>query len=173
MGNKGFYSAQEFDFSSWPQDVVLSCVEVGRACIAKNHRHRSVLLQLWRGLGTYALFNQCRYFFGCCSLTSQDPAEAAITHEYIQQKGYAHPELKVAPLKKFDCHEYKLPKDGWEGVRLPTLFRTYLRYGGAICGRPALDIEFKTIDFLAIVDLFKMDPEKILRQFEVDIRNTQ
>ena len=39
-----------------------------------------------------------------------------------------------------------------------------------IVGRPAIDRAFRTIDFLALLDLDEMDPEKILRQFEVDLR---
>lgn len=167
---RGFYSADEFDFSAWPEEVLGRACEVGRACIESEHRHRRVLLLLWRGLGSYVLHNRKRYFFGCCSLTSQDPHEAARMREYLRRHGHLHPTLDLQPQPDFDCAEQDLPTEGWETSHVPTLFRTYLRYGAWICGRPAIDRQFKTIDFLALLDLDELDPELILRQFEVDLR---
>lgn len=167
---RGFYSADEFRIDAWPEEVLGQSCEIGRACIAYEHRHRRVLLALWRGLATYVVISRKRYFFGCCSLTSQDPAEAARTAEYLRRHGHVHATLPLDPTPDFDAHEDRLPVDGWEQVHLPTLFRTYLRYGARICGRPAIDRAFKTIDFLALLDLDEVDTDRILRQFEVDLR---
>lgn len=167
----GFYSNHEFDLDRWPADVLDACCEVGRACIAADHRHRRVLLLLWRGLGAYVLHNRKRYFFGCCSLTSQDPADAARMAEYLRQKGRIHAGLDLDPRPHCDCREYEHSSAGWESVHVPTLMGTYLRYGAWICGRPAIDRDFRTIDFLALLDLEEMDPDRILRQFEVDLRD--
>jgi putative hemolysin len=38
------------------------------------------------------------------------------------------------------------------------LLRAYLTIGAKICGPPALDREFQTIDFLTLVDLEKLTP---------------
>ena len=167
---RGFYSADEFTIDRWPEDVLGESCEIGRACIHADHRHRRVLLVLWRGLATYVVISRKRYFFGCCSLTSQDPAEAARTAEYLRRKGHVHPSLDLDPTPEFDAHEQQYSVEGWEDVHLPTLFRTYLRYGARICGRPAIDRAFKTIDFLALLDLDEVDADRILRQFEVDLR---
>ena len=45
------------------------------------------------------------------------------------------------------------------GVRamIPKL-RTYLAIGARICGPPAMDREFKTIDFLTLIDLEGLHP---------------
>ncbi|MDH3224877.1 MAG: GNAT family N-acetyltransferase, partial [Gemmatimonadota bacterium] len=48
--NDGFYSAREFDLSGFPLPMLDGAVEVGRACIAREHRSRRVLHLLWRGL---------------------------------------------------------------------------------------------------------------------------
>lgn len=169
----GFYSNDEFELDAWPADVLDAACEVGRACISANHRHRRVLLLLWRGLGAYVLHNRKRYFFGCCSLTSQDPADGARMAEYLRRNGRIHPTLGLEPRPGFECHEGQVSSDGWQDVKVPTLMGTYLRYGAWICGRPAIDRAFKTIDFLALLDLDEMDPERILRQFEVDLRDRQ
>src|SRR2546423_3419199 len=67
----GFYSAGEFDLARLPLDVLASAVEIGRACIAREHRNKQVLFLLWQGLAAYMTHKEKRFFFGCCSLTSQ------------------------------------------------------------------------------------------------------
>src|SRR3984957_20016804 len=68
----GYYSEQEFCFA--PYEAMRSqIVELGRACIHRDHRSSEVLHLLWRGLARYSLLNGGRYMMGCCSLPSQDP----------------------------------------------------------------------------------------------------
>ncbi len=71
---RGYYSATEFDFSPF-EPFRGSILELGRACIHKDHRKRSVLDLLWRGIGTYAMERGSRYLLGCSSLNSQAPAD--------------------------------------------------------------------------------------------------
>lgn len=46
----------------------------------------------------------------------------------------------------------------------PTLLRAYLSLGAKICGPPALDREFKTIDFLTLLDLRAL-PDAVRQHF--------
>jgi putative hemolysin len=39
--------------------------------------------------------------------------------------------------------------------------RAYLTLGARLCGKPALDLEFKTIDFLTLLDLEKLGPRAL------------
>jgi len=169
-GGEGFYSAGEFDFSAWPEDILRSSVETGRACISKEHRHRQVLLLLWKGLAGYAISNRKRYIFGCCSLTTQDEAEAGRAWEYLRQNGHLDESLALPARAHCRCNFRAPDLEGWESVELPQLFRTYLRYGAKIVGDPAIDREFQTVDYLTLVDLRRLDPVGILRQFEFDIQ---
>lgn len=168
-GGLGFYSAQEFDFTRLPAEVLERSVETGRACIAAEHRHRHVLLLLWKGLGRYAVHNRCRYLFGCCSLTSQDPAEGQQVLEYLRRSGHVREEVDLPARPECVCRADAVAIPDWQQARIPMLFRTYLRYGAKVWGEPAIDREFKTIDFLAVLDFHELDPVRILRQFEVDI----
>jgi putative hemolysin len=43
-------------------------------------------------------------------------------------------------------------------VKPPQLFATYLRYGALVCGPPAIDREFKTIDWFVLLDTNTLDP---------------
>jgi len=45
-----------------------------------------------------------------------------------------------------------------EAVQIPKLLRAYLTLGAKICGPPALDRQFKTIDFLTLLDLERLHP---------------
>jgi putative hemolysin len=49
-------------------------------------------------------------------------------------------------------------------VKLPSLFASYLKLKAKITGEPALDRQFKTIDFLTLLDVADLDP-KIYRAF--------
>ena len=49
-----------------------------------------------------------------------------------------------------------------EDVKVPKLLRAYMTLGAKICGPPALDRQFKTIDFLTLLDLEALHP--LIRQ---------
>ncbi len=51
-------------------------------------------------------------------------------------------------------------------VRAPKLLRAYLTIGAKICSEPAIDREFKTIDFLTLLDLQTLHPRVAARFLE-------
>lgn len=154
----GLYAAQEFDFSGWPQDVLDDAVELGRACIAREHRSLPALNLLWRGIGTYIRFNAQRYLLGCSSLTSQDPRDGIAMLRYFEREGLLHPTLRVTPNPGYGC---TVDADVEPASRdaIPRLMRVYIKTGARICGPPAIDRAFKTIDFLAFFDVDALDPQ--------------
>lgn len=165
-GGPGFYSRREFDLSLLPKGVLENSVELGRACIAKDHRNTHVLFLLWKAIAAYVAHNQKRYLFGCCSLTSQDPCEGRRVFDYLKANGHLHERFRVSPEAGLECVSAATPgisKLPWLGesrssvVVLPKLFKIYLRFGAKVCGPPAIDREFKTIDFLVIFDVDGMD----------------
>ncbi|HEX6624721.1 MAG TPA: GNAT family N-acyltransferase [Pyrinomonadaceae bacterium] len=148
----GFYSEGEFDLSALPRRVREGAVEIGRACIAREHRNKQVLFLLWKGLAAYMLHNRKRYFFGCCSLPTQDAREGLRALNRFQRQGHLHPTLHVPPQTGFECvPEGYFVVDGQEAA-LPRLFHTYLRFGAKVCGPPAIDRRFKTVDFFVLFD---------------------
>ena len=50
-----------------------------------------------------------------------------------------------------------------KGVKVPKLLAAYLSLGAKICGSPAIDREFKTIDFLTFLDFSSLPPNTIDR----------
>ena len=158
----GFYSAEEFDLARLPEEVLADAVEIGRACVARPHRNRHVLFLLWTGLAVYLMQNRKRYLFGCCSLTSQDPVEGKRVMDHLENHGYVHPQVHVEPQPDWRCYvepfEPASPPPA-AAVKLPKLFSLYLRYGAKVCGPPALDRFFKTIDYLVLFDRQDLDAE--------------
>lgn len=153
----GFYSAGEFDLSGLPPEFLREAVEVGRACVAREHRNGRVLNLLWRGLAMYLTQNRKRHLFGCCSLTSQDPAEGEAAMRYLRTHGHVHPTLCAPPLPGLGCEG--ADPDAVLGVRvhIPPLFESYLNLGARVFGPPAIDRQFKTIDFLVALDVLGLD----------------
>jgi putative hemolysin len=154
----GFYSAEEFTVESLPYEVLAESVELGRACIAAEHRNTKVLYLLWRGVAQYMKAMRKRYTFGCCSLSSQDFTEGAKAMRQLTRDGFVHPTLRVSGRDDFapTAADYLTEDDGRE-VRIPKLFATYLRIGALVCGEPVIDRSFKTIDFFVIVDTHRMN----------------
>ena len=150
----GFYSAEEFDIDALGDGVLDSAVELGRACIAREHRNTRVLFLLWRGLAAYMLAGGHRWFFGCCSLTSREPADGHRLHRALETSAMLDPVHRVAVRPAYRCAGRD---DGGEAPRIPKLMRLYLAYGARIASGPALDREFGTIDFLALFTLDSLD----------------
>ncbi len=153
-----FYCAGEFMIEDLPHSVLAESLEIGRACISLDHRNSKVLFLLWKGLGAYAAAHRKRFLFGCCSLTSQDSSEGWKAARRIEQDGFVHDELIVKPRKAFTCEKEPWSKSAEDSVwQLPKPFLTYLRFGAKVCSEPAIDREFKTIDFFVIFDLEMLD----------------
>jgi putative hemolysin len=151
---RGYYSAGEFDFAPF-EPLRPELVELGRACVDRVHRNLVVLGLLWKGIADYARAHGGRYLIGCSSLTSVDPAVGATVYADLCRHHLAAPEYRTRPLPHYECSLRELTDDA---PVVPKLLRAYLGLGAKICGAPALDWEFGTIDFLTLMDLEALSP---------------
>jgi putative hemolysin len=159
-GNLGYYGEEFFDFS--PFEAIRSEVlELGRACVHEDYRNTNVLHMLWKGIARYAMSCGARYLIGCSSISSQDETEGMALYEALCEKYLVEPSLRTNPVKGREC---KPNTSLLAPPRLPRLFRAYLDVSGCVCGPPAIDREFKTIDFLTLVDLRKL-PDRVRTRF--------
>jgi putative hemolysin len=144
----GYYSEREFDFA--PFEVMRGqLVELGRACIHRDHRNFAVLNLLWKGIAAYALSRGARYLVGCSSLTSQDEAEGAAAFGVLGAHLAPCP-WRTVPTAGFACAMQPVAP---QPPKIPRLLSAYLALGAGICGPPAIDREFRTIDFLTWIDI--------------------
>jgi putative hemolysin len=148
----GYYSAQEFELEGF-EPYRSEIIELGRACVHPQHRNMIVLGLLWKGVIDYAKRHSGRYLIGCSSMTTQDPAVGATAYADMCRKHLAPPAWRARPLASHVCPLTQLSA---EPVKIPKLLRAYLSLGATICGPPALDRQFKTIDFLTLLDLEDM-----------------
>jgi putative hemolysin len=150
----GYYSAQEFEFAPY-ESIRDQVLELGRASIDRQHRSSEVLTLLWRGIGQYAKHHRLRYLVGCSSLTSKDPLAGWSLYRQLTSQLVSFEYITVPTAA------YSLPCSESEPevpVKLPRLLRTYLGVGARICGPPAWDRAFGTIDFLTLLDLEQVVP---------------
>ena len=161
--NLGYYCAQEFEFALF-DSLRHEMVELGRACIAQEHRNFQVLSLLWRGIAVYAQERGARYLVGCSSLSSQDPADGVAAYRQLQPH-LAPLSLRTVPTSDHVC---ALDVPASAALHLPKLLSYYLALGAWICGPPAIDRAFKTIDFLTLMDLQSADMQQRRRRFGIN-----
>jgi putative hemolysin len=166
----GYYCAREFDFAAY-ESARAEMLELGRACVAAAHRNQTVLSLLWRGIARYAQTRGARYLVGCSSLTSRSDAEGLAAYAQLAPRSLVEPRWRTQPLPEWRCrpdaknaaHEPGASSQS-PAVRIPPLMRSYLALGARICGEPAIDREFGTIDFLTWLDLEAL-PKRAIAKF--------
>jgi putative hemolysin len=164
----GYYGAGEFDFSPY-EPIRDSLVELGRACVHRDHRSIVVISMLWREIVRYALDRNARYLIGCSSLNSQDPAHGQAIYQRFTKEGHlATPEFLTNPLPAFRLDDVEPMIDC---PPPPKLLRAYLGVGAKICSTPAIDRAFGTIDFLTMIDCFNAEAIATERFIERPKRN--
>ncbi len=167
---KGFYSSREYDIKGI-EHIAEDSLELGRSCVSPTFRTGAVVALLWGGIAELMSRAKLRYMLGCVSLEETEPAVGWALYEYFTSEGKISDILSAVPRKG-----YMLPRASKKKVAellashrdllrfIPPLFKGYLRTGCRICGLPAFDKEFGTIDFLIIVDKNNL-PERYKRHF--------
>ena len=159
-GNLGYYSEQLFDFAPF-ESLRGEILELGRACVHEDYRNTTALFMLWKGIASYAALCNARYLVGCSSITSQNEGEGMALYGELREKYLVEPSLRTAPKPALQCRE---TSSSLVSPRPPRLFRAYLDISARLCGPPAIDREFRTIDFLTVLDLQAI-PERVRSRF--------
>jgi putative hemolysin len=150
----GFYSANEFTIGDLPADVLVQGIEIGRACIAKDHRNTKVLFLLWKGLFAYLEHTGKRYFFGCCSIFDTDAEAGGRAFRQLCRNGLLHERFSVKPIRNGLSLSGETDD---ERLELPALFNMYFRLGARVGGPPMIDRQFGTLDFFVVLDVQEMN----------------
>lgn len=150
----GFYSAGEFDLGmidALPGRVM----EIGRTCVAAEHRNGAVIATLWQGLAGYFTEHGFDYLFGCASIGLEDGGAQA--HAILTQIRSRH----MAPDSQRVMPYYPLPAlDGTpaERVRMPPLLKAYLSLGAKACGDAYWDQDFNCADVFMLLNVSDLCP---------------
>ena len=144
----GYYCEREFDLTPFAPHRA-EVLELGRACVHIEHRSFAVLNALWRAIALYARQRGSRYLIGCSSLTSQDESVGAASYLALQ-KHLAPDAFYTLPQPAYVCDMSVVAA---KPPKIPRLLAAYIALGIKLCGPPAIDREFKTIDVLTLFDL--------------------
>ena len=163
-----FYSTNEFNM-----DTVLNIpgtkLELGRACIDKDHRNGVIIALLWRGIAEYIQKTGTKVLFGCGSVKTMDPLEVGLITKHLIDTGSLTEEYGVAPTKKYtmkqlggvleyiEANPYVYNKEE-VAKKIPALLGSYFKAGAKLAGEPAIDREFHCIDFLTVLKIEDMSP---------------
>ena len=156
-----FYSAQEFNLRLILERPGVK-LELGRACIHKDYRRGHIIALLWRGIAEYMSATQADVLFGCASVKTESPRQAALLYQHFANDGRFQEDSLCPPTLKYTMpsldlwiHNLNRPFNADEQREaeelIPALCRAYLRAGAKLGGEPAYDATFKCIDFLTIL----------------------
>ncbi len=151
-----FYSQSEFNLDQF-LNTPGPKLELGRACIHHAHRNGNVIDLLWRGIAEYIRLTGSRYLFGCSSLKITEASQAKSVMNYLEEKEQLDDRFGIVPIGKFNMdlknvEQAQMDDSEIKGL-IPPLLRSYFTAGSKVFGEPALDLDFKCIDFLTILDM--------------------
>lgn len=170
----GLYSEREYDISGLC-GILPQTLEVGRSCVSPEYRNGTVVALLWAGFSEIMARSGMRYLFGCVSLEDTRPAAGWALYEHFIEQGYVSDSINAVPRNEFELA--KPPREEIDAILsdkaqmrelFPPLLKGYLRMGSKICGIPAYDYEFGTIDYLIILDVANL-PERYSKHFNVKV----
>ena len=151
QGN-GFTSAVRFKLNNLPEEVLKNAVEVGRACISKEHRSGRVLFLLWKGFAGYLEHFNKRYLFGYAALDTNNMRVAQNTLDYLKKEGHIHPNFYIEPKEGYIPEKNQFKEDT-EDYEIPPLFKNYLDVGSKVIAGPSYDKKLDLIHFMILLDI--------------------
>ncbi len=163
LHTRRWYTATEFHMKHI-RKLPGNKLELGRACVHPDYRNGVTIALLWEGIRAYTQASGTRYLFGCSSIKTMNRDEIRQIYHYLQQQDHLTEEHKVRPKGRFrvqglkrQLKKYPLHQSGTELSEIldmmPPLLRAYLKAGAKVCGNPALDKNFRCIDFLTLLDV--------------------
>ena len=155
------YTALEFDLTSI-FDMQGPFLELGRACIQKDHRKGAVISLLWRGIAEYMNLTQAQILFGCSSIKVNNARNAALIYRYLINSGGVTEDALAKPTEDFRMKDFSEwivyfknqltePQKVEAEAMIPSLLKSYLKLGAKVAGEPAFDRDFDCIDLLTVL----------------------
>jgi len=163
----GFYSEREFDLSKIKSLDGGELLELGRSCARKDFRDKALIPLMWDAIARHVKKHGVKFLFGCASLYTTDVTEVNQLFSMLKSKYYAPESRRVSPVEacRFDRLQEEVINADEQALfqKLPSLIKGYLRLGALVCGPPALDKEFGTVDFFLLLDFRAMHVEFLRR----------
>lgn len=152
-----YYSETEYDLTSLRVSG-RTLLELGRSCLAPEHRGGTAMFQLWQGLADYVLRHEIDVLFGVASFHGTDVDRLAHPLSHLHNAHLAPVELRPRALQyqSMDLIE----RDSIDRLAAmkatPALIKAYLRLGGKVGDGAFIDYEFNTVDVCLVMDTAQM-----------------
>jgi len=155
----GFYCAGEYDLGPIER-TGRPAVELGRSCVAPEHRGGPAMHLLWSGLADYVLERGIEILFGAASFHGTDPDAIGEALALLHHRHLAPPELRVRARADARVEMDRLAPECIDAPRalraIPPLIKAYLRLGGFVGDGAYVDRHFNTIDVCVVMDTGRM-----------------
>jgi putative hemolysin len=178
--NRGFYSSGEYDLGNLLRHCPAAeagagqLLELGRSCVAREHRNSATIGLLWRGIATYLEQHDVRFMFGCASLHGTDPSVHAAALSYLAHHHLAPEPLRVRALPEQLVAMDILPPGAYDAARtarlLPPLLKGYLRVGAMVGEGAFIDRQFNTVDVFVLMPIDRIASRYAARFQPAEIR---
>lgn len=179
--NCSSFSNQSYTQTEFNLDEVFKLsgphLELGRACIHKDHRKGTVLSLLWRGITDYMNLSGASVLFGCSSLKINSAVQAALVYRYLFEEGALIENLFSSPTKNFQMPNFDICYAAFQNglsesqreeaeKLLPPLLKSYIKFGAKIASEPAFDKDFDCVDLLTVLKKEDMT-NSLARRFQL------
>jgi putative hemolysin len=155
----GFYGAGEYDLGPLIA-TGRPALELGRSCVARDHRGGPAMHLLWNALAAYVLERRIEILFGVASFPGTDPAPFAEALSHLHHHHLAPEDIRVRARGPDRLAMDLMPPDAIEAGRamraIPPLIKAYLRLGGFVGEGAFIDRDFNTIDVCLLMDTARM-----------------
>ena len=154
-----YYCDSEYDLTPLRRSG-RKLLELGRSCVAPDHRGGAGMLLLWNSLADYVLARGIEILFGVASFHGTDVEALRMPLAWLHHHHLAPPELRpralpdhfqpmdLVPLAALDR------RAALQGM--PNLIKAYLRLGGFVGDGAYVDHVFNTTDVLLLMDTTAM-----------------
>lgn len=160
------YCSTEFEVSPLIQAFGSGLLELGRTCVAYEHRNGVVPRLLWKFLLKYVLKEKFSAMIGCVSVYGLSDLQSMAAREQLKSEGMWHSHWNLS--SKMPAPQYtdgiRQEADLAPRIELPPLMKAYAGLGAKVCAGPALDREFGCADYLMLAEVDKI-PSRYLRLF--------
>ena len=83
--------------------------------------------------------------------------QAGQIFDQLNSEGHLHPQFRIVPKPGFKCLWYRVPEVRKSEIAASSWIRTCLQFGAKLCGPPAINRQFRTIDLPFFLDGKQLD----------------
>ncbi|SLN34617.1 hypothetical protein ROA7450_01579 [Roseovarius albus] len=158
-----YYSEDEYDLTAL-KNSGRKLMELGRSCLAADHRGGPAMFYLWNALAHYVYEHGIEIMFGVASFHGTDPNEIAPSLSFLHHNHLAPENLrtKAQPAQYQNMNLCSVEEIDRRAAmkQIPPLIKAYLRLGGFVGDGAYIDHEFNTIDVCLIMDTEQLNEKQ-------------